>query len=599
MTKSEKIILYIILSVGLLLRFYHLTFQSLWLDELHTMIEADPKLSFKDLFNYLSCCDQHPPLFFLLEKILFMIFGHSEWVARGLTAVAGTVSVWAMFLLGKELFNTKTGLTAAAFTSVNYFGIFYSQEARGYILAFLFAILSFLYLVRLVKNPARKEILLFSLFTLLMMFSHYYGLFVAFSEAVILGTLWLLEKERKSILFKSILGSFLLIGLVYSIWAPFILDMKLIRSFWITDVSPNFATDYFFEYFGNSDLLKPFLLLFLIGYFVQLFVVKGTIKDQPFLFGFFIIAGWIFITYLIPYLRSIYVVPMLFPRYTIVVLPAILLILASGVQSLQSQLIRNLLIGMFIFVSLLDIIGVKKYYSIPSKTQFREVTAFIANHNGLKLPIINPGTAWHFQYYANRNKIGNQLLGENTSFLIDSFIQAKNTKGFWLVGSHNNPPKLNEEQQKAVSSNYILTVDSNYFDSWIQQYVSVNALSGKYTAVQFHKSLVFNLDKQDYVVLWDNSKVSSEYLMLRKGKYSLKLFSKGTPVNGEYPKINILLNQNKLVEYIAKPQVEQIDFTFETDGSPILFGFEMLNDFSANGEDRNYFIQKAFVSRID
>jgi hypothetical protein len=214
------------------------------------------------------------------------------------------------------------------------------------------------------------------------------------------------------------------------------------------------------------------------------------------------------------------------------------------------------------------------------------------------LPIINPKTAWHFQYYANRNKIGNQLLGENTDYLIDSFIQSKNTNGFWLVGSHNNPPKLNDEQQKAISSNYILTVDSNYFDSWLQQYVSVNALKGEFTPVEFHPSLTFNLDKQDFVVLWD-SKMASEYLMLRKGKYSLKLFSKGTPVNGEYPKINIMLNQKKLIEYIPKPQVEQVDFSFETDGSPIQFGFEMLNDFSANGEDRNFFIQKAFVSRQD
>ncbi len=598
MTKSEKLILYIILFAAILLRFYHLTFQSLWLDELHTMIEADPKLSFKELFHYLTCCDQHPPLFFFLEKLLFSIFGHSEWVARGLTAIAGTLGVWAMFLLGKELFNNKTGLTVAAFTCVNYYSIFYSQEARGYILAFLFASFSFLYLVRFAKNPNKKETLLFSLFTLLMMFTHYYGIFVMLAEAVILGTLWLIEKENKSLLFKHILGSFALIALVYASWSPFILDMKQIKSFWITGVSPNFATEYFFEYFGNSDLLKPFLLLFLIGYFVHLFSLKGNIKEQPFLFGFFILAAWIFFTYLIPYLRSVFVVPMLFPRYTIVVLPAILLVLACGVQSLQNKMIRNMLIGVFIFVSLLDIIGVKKYYSIPNKTQFREVTEYIVKHNSLKLPIINPNTTWQFQYYVNRNKIGQQLLGENTNYLIDSFIKSKNTNGFWLVGTHNNPPKLTEEQQKAISSNYILTLDSNYFDSWLQQYVSINALSGKYTPIAFHPSLMFDIDNQKYVVLWD-SKMASEYMMLKKGKYALKLFSRGTSVNGEYPKINILLNQRKLAEYTTKELIEQVDFTFETDGSQIQFGFEMLNDLSANGQDRNFFIQKAFVSRIE
>jgi hypothetical protein len=93
--------------------------------------------------------------------------------------------------------------------------------------------------------------------------------------------------------------------------------------------------------------------------------------------------------------------------------------------------------------------------------------------------------------------------------------------------------------------------------------------------------------------------MASEVLTLKKGKYSLKLFSKGTSVNGEYPKINILVNQKKLAEYIPKPQIEQVDFTFETDGSPTHFVFEMTNDFTAQGEDRNFFIQKAFVLRLD
>jgi uncharacterized membrane protein len=598
MTKTEKTLLFLIILIGLLLRFYNLTFQSLWLDELHTMIETDPKISFKELLNYLSCCDLHPPLFFFLERLSFSIFGHSEWIARSLTAIAGTTSIWAIFLLGRELYNTKTGLTVAAFTCVNYYSIYYSQEARGYILAFLFASLSFLYLVRLVKNLNRKNTLLFSLFTLLMMFTHYYGIFVTIAEAFILMSFWLLEKEKKTLLFKHILGSFILIGLIYASWTPYIMDMKLIKSFWITNVSSNFATDYFFEYFGNSDLLKPFLYLFLMGFFVQLFSIKGNLKEQPFFFGFFILVAWIFITYLIPYLRSIFVIPMLHPRYTIVVLPAILLIIASGVQNIQNQVIRNMLIGVFIFISLLDIISLKKYYSQPNKTQFREITAYIANHNELKLPIINPKTAWHFQYYAKSNKIENQLLGENTDHLIDSFIQSKVTKGFWLVGSHNNPPKLTEEQQKSISSNYIQTIDLNYFDSWLQQYISTNSLSDKYSAVFFHPSLSFNIDKQDFVVLW-GSKMASEVLTLKKGKYSLKLFSKGTSVNGEYPKINILVNQKKLAEYIPKPQIEQVDFTFETDGSPTHFVFEMTNDFTAQGEDRNFFIQKAFVLRLD
>ena len=71
-----------IILAGFFLRFTGLFRQSFWLDELHTMNETDPAVSWAELFRYLKCCDQHPPLFFILEKIAFSVFGQSEFVAR-------------------------------------------------------------------------------------------------------------------------------------------------------------------------------------------------------------------------------------------------------------------------------------------------------------------------------------------------------------------------------------------------------------------------------------------------------------------------------------------------------------------------------------
>ncbi len=144
--RDRNIILGLILVIAALLRFYHISYQSFGLDELHTMIEADPHLRWKGLLGYLRTVDQHPPLFFIIERILFKLFGSNEVVARGFTALCGLLGVWAMYRLGKELLNTRLGLLAAAFTCVNYFSIFYSQEARGYALAFLLSTLSYLYL---------------------------------------------------------------------------------------------------------------------------------------------------------------------------------------------------------------------------------------------------------------------------------------------------------------------------------------------------------------------------------------------------------------------------------------------------------------------
>src|SRR6185437_16974622 len=116
--------LLLILLVAFILRFYKLSYESFWLDELHTMNEADPSIPFSQLFGYLRSADQHPPLFFFLERFIFSIFGRSEFTGRFLPALAGVGAVWAMYLLGKELLHRNLGLIAAAITCVNFFALY-------------------------------------------------------------------------------------------------------------------------------------------------------------------------------------------------------------------------------------------------------------------------------------------------------------------------------------------------------------------------------------------------------------------------------------------------------------------------------------------
>src|SRR5258705_14011908 len=108
-----------IVLIGFLMRMKGLTHQSLWLDELHTMNEADPSLPWRELFRYLKCCDPHPPLYFVTERIAFSVFGHTEFVARSISALAGTVSIAAMYWLGREMLNNRLGYIAAILVCVN------------------------------------------------------------------------------------------------------------------------------------------------------------------------------------------------------------------------------------------------------------------------------------------------------------------------------------------------------------------------------------------------------------------------------------------------------------------------------------------------
>ena len=152
----------LVLFVAFVLRYWNLNYQSLWLDEVHTMIESDPDTTWEYLYAYLKTIDVHPPLHYLMQKVVFIVFGHTAYVARLFSVVAGTLGVAAIYFLGKEILNKKLGIIVAVITAVNYYALYYSQEARNYIFLFLFATLSFLYLLRLIKRPTRKNSLLYA-----------------------------------------------------------------------------------------------------------------------------------------------------------------------------------------------------------------------------------------------------------------------------------------------------------------------------------------------------------------------------------------------------------------------------------------------------
>lgn len=613
MTKTLQAIrsnwfLYLIILFAFVLRAWKLTQQSLWLDELHNMIEADPATSWGQLFSYLKCCDQHPPLYFFIEHFTFTIFGHTEGVARSISVIAGTISVWAMWLLGKELYNKQLGYIAAILTCVNYFNIFYSQESRGYIVAFLFATLSFLYFIKLLKAPIRRNIVLYAIFSLLLLYTHYYSLFVVTAQSVLALFFILLEEKRteKIRLFKAFLFSGIILLVGYAPWVPFLLQMSAIKSFWIGNVSHDFIISFFKNYFGDASTLVPILTVLLIVYIVHVSLSGQTdsprnLKSNPLRFGFIIMLGWVFITYLIPYLRSILVVPMLYPRYTIVVLPAILVSAAWGIVSFKTPVIQYSIVALIVVLSFIDIIGAKKYYADVHKTQFREMTAFVVGENKNNYPIVNQTTGWHQGYYLKKFGSKAKLMATDKNALVDS-IAAGNTpqwavNGFWLVGAHSEQPISAERLQK-LDKDYMLLKQDKFYDAWAQLFVSkkrmnTNGINISYTDFAPGEGTVLN--DQKAIAIWAGA-IHTQPIHLEKGTYKLSIMAMGTSFKDEIPHLNIYCNGKKIADFYTTGQFAGKEFTFENVNDPVVLKIEMDNDLNQEGVgDRNAFIQNIIL----
>lgn len=145
-----------ILLLAAFLRFYHLSAQSLWSDEGNSAALA--RRGFTEIAQR-AAFDIHPPLYYWLLKIWAVIWGNSEAGLRSLSAALGVALVYVVWLLGRSLFGNRVGLIAAFIAALSPLQVYYSQEARMYMLLALLgsvtALAALLIFEDYVRHPLR------------------------------------------------------------------------------------------------------------------------------------------------------------------------------------------------------------------------------------------------------------------------------------------------------------------------------------------------------------------------------------------------------------------------------------------------------------
>jgi len=610
--RKEWMIL-LIIAFAFFLRIWKLDLQSLWVDELHNMLEADPGLSWRDLFFALKHSDPHPPLYYIAERLCFSVFGHTAFVARMVSVLAGTASVWAMWLLGREMLNRRLGHILAVITCVNYYNLYYSQEARGYIFVFLFAALSTVYLVRMIKAPGRKQIILYIISALCLLYTHYFSLFLIIAHGV--TGLIMLVVERTAAerirLFRRLLAAFVVVGVGYLPWLPFFKAVSRIRSFWIKPIAPDFVQTFFFEYFGNPGLLKPLLILLPVIYLVHVSLdmkkdASVKLKDNPLLLSFMVVSCTLFISYIIPYVRSLLATPMLYARYTIIVLPVILLTLAYGIESFRSKPVKILILSAFTVCSLVHIVWAKKYYSRPWKTQFRELTAYIVHYNHRNYPVLSEKTSWHQSYYFRKLKSDVRQLSGPKARMVDSILYSRNPEwaldGFWIAGAHEDP-MLDEAKLLELQDRYVLVRQKTFYDAWAQLFVLKKLAGERFHAIDYRSFKPAKnssvMEREQVLGIWSGY-VETRPFRLSRGNYRVTVSAKGTDLQGEFPQVHVLINGKRIGSCYVDDRIHDTVFRFrlpEDSRAVLSVGFD--NDKSIEREgDINLLLQSVVIEKI-
>lgn len=111
----EGLLLVLLVAVGAVVRV--LPVRSIWLDEAISIHNAN--LSLHDMMLNLQYGDRHPPLHYIVLWATVKVLGDGELAVRLPSIIAGTLVIPALYLLGRELYDRRTGLVAAAFGTVS------------------------------------------------------------------------------------------------------------------------------------------------------------------------------------------------------------------------------------------------------------------------------------------------------------------------------------------------------------------------------------------------------------------------------------------------------------------------------------------------
>ncbi len=609
LNKSTILIISILLLAATTLRLWHIDYQSLWLDEMHTMLFSDPATSWAKYWQEIGA-DVHPPLYYTLLKVLFESIGYTSVMARAVSAIAGTLSIWAIFLLGREIRDNKLGLVAAAITTLNYYAISYSQEARNYMLAFLLVILSFLYLIRLLKTLQLKHSIWYGIYTLLLLYCHYYAVFVICAQ-VLIGLIFFIneEKANRIIFIKRFSLSAAIVTIGFLPWVRFLSSVTEVKTTWIPMPSNRFVIEYFNEYFGNSELLVPVFVVCILYYVIYTLLspLKSIkLKENPIWLGFIVCGIWVSITYLLPYLRSITAVPMLYGRYTIVVLPALIICIAYGIVQIKYRIISISILGFVLVESVIDLGFKKDYYTRITKTQFREMIGYVCSNYYSNEPVIDEVSYFQQQYYFNKYGVKPNIIkgtkNELTAAILTPGSSLYNTPSFWIIGGHHDEP-LDSNRRKQLEQNYECLSNAQYVDAWAEYYVLKTDTGLGITYIDhndFGTDTDAEVTKENEVVIRKGS-MQFKPQNFPAGKYEIIVSAHGTVANDFYPALTISLNNKKLghLHTTEDNTIAIYHWTTDKDAS-VTFSITLTNDDAdpENNADRDAFIKSIRIKKL-
>ncbi|MDL2314845.1 glycosyltransferase family 39 protein [Bacteroidales bacterium OttesenSCG-928-C19] len=274
------------------------------------------QMSVSAMYQYLSAGENNPLFFETLLHFWTKIFGVSPFSVRTMSVLFSSATVYFLYQLCRKNFNFSVAVIASIIFTASNYHLGFSHEARTYAMFAFFVTVSMYMFFELIRNPSKKNIWILGIINILLVYSHFFALFIPFVQLVCC----ILRKDLRKTVLKKFLWSCLITFVGY-LPMLFVLVPRFFESAskgtWL---GPAYLNDllYILKLFVNNDSFKKiFALIFVIAGIIHLIKTRN-IKIPT---NTFIISAWFLIPFctmfIVSHERFFYTIPMFLDRYMI------------------------------------------------------------------------------------------------------------------------------------------------------------------------------------------------------------------------------------------------------------------------------------------
>lgn len=391
-----------ILFIGIAVRLFGLSVESLRLDEAQSIWQASHSMEF---IRQYMLKNVHLPLHNTLLHVWMQFFGASEASVRMLAAIPGILFLPALYLLAREFMNRQWALVAMSLASIAPIFVWYSREIRMYSLLILIATLSFYLYIRILREPRAQWYILYTLVNLVGIYTHYFFIWTLVVQLIFFFATWNVDftnngKPKIQILWKlSVVATILLIA--FSPWL-----YGLLSSYGSGSLAPVFGAP-------NSFNMALTLFEFLFGFQPDV-ITGGLFALWPLitLFGFIFLAKrapvpplvWllilgIFLPITLTFIISVTIKPLYLTRYLMIAAPLVFVFITWFVSELPKY---RMFFALGIAAVLLFTLHTQQFHpESPAKENYRDIAAYISAEVTTRdiVVLAPPYLIYPFQYY--------------------------------------------------------------------------------------------------------------------------------------------------------------------------------------------------------